>query len=169
MEHCQWEKKRFIFMKKGGKKTLCEGRGQSGRGISNVVYEISWSFYWCMKAGLGLPVSCRAFYLTVWTGLRSLATLRPPCCLLRTQTAGSWQKNKTSQEINHSISYSVANLIMHHQHHQSDFNHILLTGLTGSPRSESTGPSCLYMERISTRSTAFERFRKASYASRMRS
>lgn len=172
MEYCQWEKKVFHFPQKRKKKTLYGGRGQRGRGISGVVYEISCGFYWCMKAGLGLPVSCKAcFYQTAWTGLRSLAALRPPCCLIRTRTAGSWQKNKTSQEINHTISTPVVNLIIPppHQHHQSDFNRLLLTGLTGSPRSESSSPSCLYMERISTRSTVLERFRKALYASRMRS
>ncbi|TNN40987.1 hypothetical protein EYF80_048851 [Liparis tanakae] len=50
---------------------------------------------------------------------------------------------------------------------QCDFNR--LTGLTGSPGSESTSLSCLYMDRMSTRSTALERFRDDSYASRMSS
>lgn len=44
-----------------------------------------------------------------------------------------------------------------------------LTGLTGSPGSESVGLSCAYMERTSSRSTVLERFRKEAYVSRMRS
>lgn len=42
-----------------------------------------------------VPGSCRAgLYWMVLTGLRSRDTLRPPCYLIGTQTAGSWQQNK---------------------------------------------------------------------------
>lgn len=46
---------------------------------------------------------------------------------------------------------------------------LLLTGLAGSSGSASTSLSCVYMEKISTRSTVLERRRKLLYVSRMRS